>query len=137
MGLFTTLEAVKEELNYPTSTTNFDSSLTNLISYADQYFVMRMQRYTSLPVNSDIAAQIGQIQIRWIAYRFKQRNASTAQYAELQTYIGQVEMELIQFLKQNFRTTFDTVGSQDNIVPFQNYLGRPVPWWSSDDSWTL
>jgi hypothetical protein len=96
---------------------------------------MRMQRYTSLPVNSDIAAQVAEYEIRWVAYRFRQRNSNTAQYTELAGLLVEIEKHFLEYLKHNFKTTFESVGSQDNRIPFSNPLGRPVPWWSTDSDY--
>jgi len=132
---YASLDQVKKELLTASNQTNYDEELLDLLSSVDQHINMRMQKFTSLPVQSEIAIQLGEIEASMVAARFKLRRSAPNTYADYNNVLLATEQRLQHFLEQNFKTTFVAVGSEDLYRDNQPYNdGRPGPrnWYSED-----
>lgn len=100
-----------DELTLAYSITTNDTELTNLLALIDSYVNMRLQRYTSLPLQVEISSQIADIEARWVAARFRFRRATPQEQNQYQAALKNVEDEFQSFLNNNFRHNFRAYGS--------------------------
>jgi hypothetical protein len=111
MTTYATLSQVHDELTLASSNTTNDTELTNLLSLVDTYIQMRLQKYTSLPLQIEISTQIADIEARWVAARFRFRRATPQEQNQFQAALKNIEEEFQAFLNNNFRVGFRSVGS--------------------------
>ncbi len=111
MTTYSSLNQVHDELNLAYSNTSNDTALTNLLSLVDSYINMRLQRYTSLPLQTEISTQIADIEARWVAMRFRFRSATPQEQNQYQAALKNIEDEFQAFLNANFRHNFRAYGS--------------------------
>lgn len=125
MTTFASLADVHYELQLATADTTKDAEINDLLAEGDIWINLMMQRYTSLPVNSDISSTLAQLEARWVAYKYKQRRATPQEMAQLEILIKEMDAELQLFLDRNFQTTFAAVSpysdNTDVAVPPQMY----------------
>jgi hypothetical protein len=108
---YCTLDQVKDELVLAYAVSSNDTELNNIIALIDSYINLRLQKYTSLPVNAEISAQLADIEARWSAARFRFRRATPQEQQQYQAALKNIEEEFQHFLNNNFRTGFRAVSS--------------------------
>ncbi|MDG6906037.1 MAG: hypothetical protein JRN20_09665 [Nitrososphaerota archaeon] len=111
---YSNLTSVKQELNLSASNNNSDSELTDLLTTIDNYINMRLQRFTSLPLQVELQAYLGDLENRWVTSRYRLRRATPQEQHQYQTIISQVEQQFQEFLNNNFMRTFTGVGSRSD-----------------------
>lgn len=111
MTTYSSLNNVKDELVIAYAVTTNDIELTNLLNEIDSHINTRLQRYTSLPVQQEIASAIGGIEARWVAARFRFRRATPQEQNQYQVLLKNIEESFQQFLGSNFGRRFRAVGS--------------------------
>src|SRR5579872_3130318 len=121
------LADVHNELLLSSSVTTNDAEINDLLTKTDNYINLRLQKYTSLPIQIEIATQLAEIEARWVALRFRMRRATPQEYPQYQTLIQNIEDEFQKFLDNNFRMSFVGVSNMtDRDAPidygqFQDY----------------
>jgi hypothetical protein len=103
---------VKDELHIAYSDTNNDLELNSLIQKVDTYVNYRLNHYTTVPVQDAIAAQLEDIEARWVAHRYRLRGATPDEQVKYQTLLTDIEDEFQKFLDSNFRQHFQGVDYQ-------------------------
>jgi|SRR5579875_1402559 len=125
------LSDAKNELQISTSVTTYDTELNDLLTKQDNYINLRLQKYTSLPVQTEIATQLAEIEARWAALRFRMRRATPQEYPQYQTLIQNIEDEFQRFLDNNFRTSFVGVSNmtdRDAPIDYGQFQDYQRPW---------
>ena len=115
---------LKQQLLIATNQTVYDSELNDILQKTDIYINLRLQKFTSLPVQTEIANQLADIESQMAAARFKLRRATPATYADYNNIKETIEDQFEFFLEQNFKTTFQAVGSQSGDTVYNN--GKPT-----------
>ncbi|MHB1907762.1 MAG: hypothetical protein ACYCQJ_02685 [Nitrososphaerales archaeon] len=103
---FCDLNQVKDELVLAYTVTSNDAELNNLLSLVDTYINTRLQKLTSLPLQTELSSQLADYEARLVVARFRLRRATPQEQQQYQAALDQIELELQEFLKANFRTTF-------------------------------
>ncbi len=111
---YATLSQTKEELNISSSITTSDSELNDLLTTIDNYINTRLQRFTSLPLQSELGIFLSDLETRYVVARFRLRRATPQEQQQYQVVINQIEAQFQEFLKNNFQRTFAGVGSRSN-----------------------
>ncbi|MHB1868418.1 MAG: hypothetical protein ACYCPP_05675 [Nitrososphaerales archaeon] len=111
---YSDLTSVKEELNLAASVITSDTELTDLLTTIDNYINTRLQRFTSLPIQSELQTYLGDLESRWVVSRYRLRRATPQEQQQYQVMITQIELQFQEFLKNNFMTTFSAVGSRSD-----------------------
>jgi hypothetical protein len=118
-------------MNY--ANTNYDTELNNLLSLVDSEINTMLQRYTSLPVQSEIATQFAYLEARMCALHFRIKRATPQEQQQLQAVLKNNQMLLQGILESNFKRSFIAQGSRSE----EDNAGA-VPWrWmeGGDESW--
>ena len=115
MGTYSSLNQCKDELTLAYSVTTNDTELNNLLGLVDSYINMRLQKYTSLPLQIEISTELADIEARWVAARFRFRRATPQEQQQYQAALKNIEDEFQAFLNNNFRTGFRVVSSMTNV----------------------
>ncbi|MGI0085813.1 MAG: hypothetical protein ACREBQ_12100, partial [Nitrososphaerales archaeon] len=111
MTTYASLDNCKDELTLAYSVSTNDTELTNLLTMVDGDINRDLQRYTSLPLQTEISAQLADIEARWVALRFRFRRATPQEQNQYQAALKNIKDEFEEFLKNNFQKTFRTRGS--------------------------
>lgn len=118
MAAYASLNQVHDELTLAYSITTNDTELSNLIGLIDSHINLRLQKYTSLPAQTEIASQLAYIEARWVASAFRFRRATPQEKQQYQAELTNIEQEFQAFLNNNFRTSFRAVSSNtDRYAP--------------------
>lgn len=121
---FASLTQVKEELNLAGSITINDTELNDLLSTIDTYINTRLQRFTSLPLQTELQTPLADIEARWVVARFRLRRATPQEQEQYQVILAQIDQQFQEFLKNNFKTTFSASGSRTDEIPMGLDLGQ-------------
>ena len=118
---YATLLGVKEELQINSGNTLYDQELNDLLATIDGNINTRLQRRTSLPVNTEIASQLADVEVRWVAARYRIRRATPQENQQYQAVLAQIENQFTEFLKSNFQTSFFVESPEsDQGIPYDN-----------------
>jgi hypothetical protein len=109
---YASLNDCKDELQISYSITSDDQELNALLQRIDDYVNMRLNHYTSLPVQDAIGGQLADTESRWVANRFRFRRATPSEQIDLQKTIDLIETQFQNFLDANFRQHFQGVDYQ-------------------------
>lgn len=120
---YASLTQVHEELNLASSITTNDAELNDLLTAIDTYVNTRLQRSTSLPLNTELQTPLGDIEARWVVARFRLRRATPQEQQQYQTILNEIEQEFQSFLNNNFKTAFTNIGSRSGRTS-QDNMGR-------------
>ncbi len=115
MTTYASLNQVHDEITLPYSNVSNDSELNSLLVLVDSYINMRLQKYTSLPLQIEISTELADIEARWVAARFRFRRATPQEQQQYQAALKNIEDEFQAFLNNNFRKGFRAYGSMTNI----------------------
>lgn len=125
------LADVHNELLLSSSVTTNDAEINDLLTKTDNYINLRLQKYTSLPIQIEIATQLAEIEARWVALRFRMRRATPQEYPQYQTLIQNIEDEFQKFLDNNFRMSFVGVSNmtdRDAPIDYGQFQDYQRPW---------
>jgi len=111
---YATLSQVKEELNLSSSVTTNDTELNDLLTTIDNYINTRLQRFTSLPLQSEMQTYLADLEARWVVTRFRIRRATPQEQQQYQALLGNIEQQFQEYLKNNFQTSFVGHGSRSD-----------------------
>lgn len=111
---YSDLSSVKEELNLSSSVTTSDTELNDLLTTIDDYINTRLQRFTSLPLQTELQTYLADLESRWVVSRFRLRRATPQEQQQYQVIISQIEAQFQEFLKNNFQRSFSAEGSRSN-----------------------
>ena len=111
---YSNLASVKEELNLSSSIVTNDTELNDLLTTIDNYINTRLQRFTSLPLQSELQTYLSDLESRWVVARFRLRRATPQEQQQYQIIISQVEAQFQEFLKNNFQRSFSAEGSRSD-----------------------
>lgn len=111
---YSSLTTVKEELNIASTITVFDQELTDLLTTIDNYVNTRLQRFTSLPLQSELAIFLSDLESRWVCARYRMRRATPQEQQQYQVTLNQIEAQFQEFLKSNFQRSFFGQGSESD-----------------------
>ena len=109
---YTNQSSVKEELNLSSSITTSDNELNDLLTTVDDYINTRLQRFTSLPLQTELQTYLADLESRWVVSRFTLRRATPQEQQQYQVIISQIEAQFQEFLKNNFQRSFSAEGSR-------------------------
>ena len=109
---YSNLTSVKEELNIASSNTTYDFELNDLLTTIDYYINTRLQRFTSLPLQTELQSYLSDLESRWVVSRYRLRRATPQEQQQYQATIVQIEQQFQEFLRSNFMRTFTTSGSR-------------------------
>ncbi|HZW58251.1 MAG TPA: hypothetical protein VFF30_18325 [Nitrososphaerales archaeon] len=123
--VYATLNQVKDELTLAYAVTTNDTELNNLIALVDSIINLRLQRYTSLPLQTEIATQLADIEARWVAARFRLKRATPQEQNQFQAVITLIESEFQEFLKNSFQRSFFGEGAKSD----QDFVGVDLGQW--------
>jgi DNA replication protein DnaD len=111
---YSSLTSVKEELNISSSNVLYDQELNDLLATIDNYINTRLQRFTSLPLQSELTTFLSDLESRWVCARYRIRRASPQEQQQYQVTLNQIETQFQEFLKNNFQRTFFGQGSESD-----------------------
>ena len=112
---YSTLNAVKDELTLNYSNTNYDTELNNLLALVDGEINAILQKYTSLPVQTEIANQLAYPEATMVALHFRIKRATPQEQQQLQAILKNNQDRLKAMISANFkRAFFVTSSSFDN-----------------------
>ena len=117
---YSSLSQCKEELNLSSSITTNDAELNDLLTTIDNYINTRLQRFTSLPLQTELQTFLADLEARWVVARFRLRRATPQEQQQYQVIIAQIETQYQEFLKNNFQRSFiaEGSGSDSNATDF-------------------
>jgi hypothetical protein len=126
---YATLNQVKDELVMSYSNTNYDAELNNLLSLVDAEINTILQKYTSHPVQSEIATQFSYLEARMCAIHFRMKRATPPEQNQLQAVLKNNQALLQGIIESNFKRSFFAEGSRSE----EDNAGA-VPWrWQKGD----
>ena len=111
---YSSLTSVKEELNISDSVTTNDQELNDLLTSIDNYINTRLQRFTSLPLQTELTTYLADLESRWVCARFRMRRATPQEQQQYQVTVNQIEAQFQEFLKSNFQRSFFGQGSESD-----------------------
>lgn len=111
---YSNILSVKEELNLSSSITSSDGELNDLLATIDDYINTRLQRFTSLPLQTELQTYLADLESRWVVSRFRLRRATPQEQQQYQVNISQIETQFQEFLKNNFQRSFSAEGSRSD-----------------------
>jgi hypothetical protein len=126
---FCTLSQVHDELVLNSANTNYDTELNNLISLVDAEITTTLQKYTSMPVQTEIATQFAYLEARMVAIHFRLKRATPQEQQQLQAVLKNNVALLTGIIESNFKRSFFAEGSRS-----EDENAGAVPWrWQKGD----
>lgn len=121
---YSSLSQCKEELNLSASITTNDAELNDLLTTIDNYINTRLQRFTSLPLQTELQTFLADLEARWVVARFRLRRATPQEQQQYQVIIAQIETQYQEFLKNNFQRSFSAEGARSDSSAMKLDLGQ-------------
>lgn len=126
---FATLDQVHDELVISYSNTNYDTEISNLLDLVDAEILTMLQKYTSLPVQNEIATQFAYLEARMAALHFRIKRATPQEQQQLQAVLNNNQNLLMGIINANFKRAFFAEGSRS-----EDENAGAVPWrWQKGD----
>jgi hypothetical protein len=121
---FATLSQVHDELVLNSANTTYDTELNNLLALVDAEITTLLRKYSSQPVQSEIATQFAYIEARMVAIHFRIKRATPQEQQQLQSVLKNNQALLSAIIDSNFKTNFSSEGSRSD------YEDGPtsIPW---------
>ena len=126
---YATLTQVKEELNIASAITTSDTELDDLLTLIDDQLNTRLKRFTSLPLQSEMLTYLGDLEARIVVARYRLRRATPQEQQQYQVIIQQIEAQFMEYLKNNFQTSFFGQGSRS-----EEREGLDLGQWNESDA---
>lgn len=126
---YATLDQTKDELVLNYSNTNYDTELNNLLALVDAEINTILQKYTSMPVQTEIATQFAYLEARMVAIHFRLKRATPQEQQQLQAVLKNNMALLTGIIESNFKRSFFAEGSRS-----EDENAGAVPWrWQKGD----
>jgi hypothetical protein len=126
---FATLSQVHDELVISSSNTNYDTEIDNLLALVDAEITTILQKYTSMPVQTEIATQFAYLEARMVAIHFRLKRATPQEQQQLQAVLKNNVALLQGIIESNFKRSFFAEGSRS-----EDENAGAVPWrWQKGD----